>query len=379
MRRGQGKIRIGGVGVGRGEGLYGTASYDHRVELVAICDLDIKAHLRRGLRERYAQRGLRLEFYEDFEKFLEHDMDAVMIATPPGCHAPQSIAALRSGRHVLCEIPAAMTVAEGRQLVRAVRASGKVYMTAENCCYLGLAHAWRQLVTAGRLGKVFYGEGEYLHDIRHMMRRRWTDAIFPEAPLGGRNTPTWRASLYPIRYCTHELGPLLMILDDRVTRVMATDSGCNVSPRLGTVDLAVALMKTARGVTLKELTGFSLVHPGIRYFSLYGTKGTLETRRWGREQETLAYLADVPNLRGMMRLPVMETPARLYPAWVTASGHGGIDGAMVLDFVDCLAHGTPSPIDVYRGLDMTLPGIIGAESAARGGVWLDVPDPRRWG
>jgi predicted dehydrogenase len=367
------------VGVGRGEGLYGTASDDHRVQLVAVCDLDIAAHDRRGLSRRYASRGVPLEkLYTDFDRFLAHDMDAVMIATPPACHASQSIAALNAGLHVLCEIPTVTTVAEGRQLVRAVARSGKLYMAAENCCYWGLTGTWRELVRRGRLGKPLYAEGEYLHDVRDLMRRRWTDAHFPEAPLGGRNPFTWRATLYPLRYCTHELGPLLTILDDRVTRVMATDTGSNIQRKIGTVDMAVALMKTAGGVTLKELAGFCLSQPqGMHYYSLYGTKGMLETRRWGAF-DTLAYFDDIPNLQGVMTLPLTPQLKRRYPAWVAASGHSGADGAMVLDFINAVDRGGPSPIPVHRGLDFTLPGILATESAKRGSVWMDVPDPRAW-
>ena len=72
---------------GRGGGLCGTASRDHRIRLVAVCDLDIKTHVKRGLLKPYADRGVPLEkVYDDFDVFLAHDMDAVVVATPP---APQ--------------------------------------------------------------------------------------------------------------------------------------------------------------------------------------------------------------------------------------------------------------------------------------------------
>ena len=96
------KIRIGGVGIGRGEGVYGLAGKDHRASLVAVCDLDIEAHERRGLTARNPSIE---KLYDHFDKFLEHDMDVVMICTPPHCHAPQSIAALSAGLHVFSEIP----------------------------------------------------------------------------------------------------------------------------------------------------------------------------------------------------------------------------------------------------------------------------------
>jgi predicted dehydrogenase len=369
------KIRIGGVGVGRGEGVWGLAGKDHRVSLVAVCDLDVEAHDRRGL----SARNPSIEkLYTDFDKFLEHDMDAVMICTPPHCHAPQSIAALGAGLHVWSEIPIASTVEESKALVRAVRKTRKIYMSGENVCYDGMTDTWRQLVRDGRIGKPFYAEGEYMHDLRPIFPRRWHDKVFPEAPMGGPDTLTWRAHYYPIRYCTHEMGPLLKILDDRVTSVMCVDTGSNVSPETGTIDMAVAMMKTANGCLIKEMVGFSLAQAeGFHYYCIYGTKGCLETERWG-DGKTLAYFDDVPNLKSMMRLPLASAPRKIYPGYVTAGGHGGCDGAMVLDFIDALAKGRPSPIDVYQGLDFTLPGILGVDSVKKGSVWLPVPDPRKW-
>ncbi len=52
------KIRIGGVGIGRGGSLYGLATGDHRVQLVAVCDIDIEAHKRRNMFRDFEARGV---------------------------------------------------------------------------------------------------------------------------------------------------------------------------------------------------------------------------------------------------------------------------------------------------------------------------------
>lgn len=372
------KLRLGCVGLTRGNSLFRLAGYDPRVELVAACDLQIDVWMRR-LGPEYEAAGIRLEkTYDNFDQFLEHTMDAVLIATPPPFHARQSIAALNAGMHVLCEIPTAMNLEEAHELVNAARRTDRLYMAAENLRYLGMTHAWREIVQNGKLGKVIYGEGEYVHDIRELHSDTWTDSYYPNAPLDKPTAPSWRASLHPIRYCTHEVGPLLEILEDRVVQVMAVDTGSNLAPETGTIDMAVALMKTAKGTLLKELVGFCVAQPStLRYFCLYGTKGSLETTRWAGE-ETLAYFEDIPNLTGMMKLPIAAYPKGRYPRWVTQSGHGGVDGVMMFDFLNCIIENRPSPADVYRGLDFTLPGILGVMSAEGDNGWLDVPDPREW-
>jgi len=372
------KLRLGCVGLTRGNSLFRLAAHHPHVELVAACDLQIEVWMRR-LKPEYEAAGIQLEkTYENFDQFLEHAMDAVIIATPPSFHAQQSIAALNAGMHVLCEIPTAMNLQEARALVDATRQTDRLYMAAENLLYLGMTHAWREMVQSGRLGKIIYGEGEYIHDIRALHVDTWTDSYYPNTPLGKPPAPSWRAYLHPIRYCTHEVGPLLEILQDRVVQVMAVDTGSNMAPETGTIDMAVALMKTAKGTILKELVGFCVAQPSARrYFCLYGTKGSLETARW-EGNETWAYLDDIPHLSGMVKLPIAAIPHGRYPQWVTQSGHGGVDGAMMFDFINSIIENRASPADVYRGLDFTLPGILGVMSAEEDNTWLEVPDPRRW-
>jgi predicted dehydrogenase len=128
-------------------------------------------------------------------------VDAVVVASPVRYHAEQAIAALRAGKHVLSEVPAAQSLAECAALVAAAEAArGRaLYMFGENANYGVVTESWRQLVAQGLLGRIIYGESQYVHDLRPMMR----------AAAGER---TWRADLAPIVYCTHELGPLLALL-----------------------------------------------------------------------------------------------------------------------------------------------------------------------
>src|SRR5439155_18814209 len=64
--------------------------------------------------------------WEDFDAALEDPaVDVVYIATPVFLHAPQTIAALRAGKHVLCEKPMAMNYDEARRMTGAAREAGK--------------------------------------------------------------------------------------------------------------------------------------------------------------------------------------------------------------------------------------------------------------
>jgi len=372
-------IKLGVVGLGRGSGLARIAAAHPQVELVALCDRNIQHHVQPGsLVDQLRKEGIVIEkTYADFDEMLEHDLDAVIVGTPPACHAEQSIAALNRGLHVLSEIPAAMSFEEGRNLVAAVRKSDRVYMMGENCCWWGFVKTWRKWVTDGTVGKPFYLEGQYIHDlgmfIEPDMIKRTYPLDSPEAATGA----TWRSTFEPIRYCTHETGPLLDIAGDRIARIMAVSTGSNVRPEIGTLDMQMAMGRTAQGTVIKLAAGFSLARePAHHYFCMYGPNGFTEFRN---DKQMKLFQRDLPGLASEMVVPIGCQPVEQPPKWAAGmEGHGGADPIMIAGFLAAILDGAPVPIDVYRGLDYSLPGIAAAESARTDESWIEIPDPRDW-
>ena len=83
---------------------------------------------------------------------------AVYIATPVFLHAPQTIAALRAGRHVLCEKPMALDYAEADSMRQAAEASGRTLGIAYyRRMYPKVARA-KELIAAGAIGRPFFAE-----------------------------------------------------------------------------------------------------------------------------------------------------------------------------------------------------------------------------
>ena len=67
--------------------------------------------------------------YDDWEEMLgAHDYDLVCIATPTVLHAPQTLAAIEAGAHVLCEKPTAMNAGEAARMLEAAEAAGRIHM-----------------------------------------------------------------------------------------------------------------------------------------------------------------------------------------------------------------------------------------------------------
>jgi predicted dehydrogenase len=108
------------------------------------------------------------------------DIDAIDICTPNNMHAAIAIATAEAGKMVLCEKPLARTVEEARPMVEAVEKSGVPNTVWYNYRRVPAVTLAKQLIDAGKLGKIFHYRANFLQD--------WT--INPELPQGGEGL--WR-------------------------------------------------------------------------------------------------------------------------------------------------------------------------------------------
>src|SRR5207237_6333683 len=143
------KVRVAIVGLGFGAEFIPIYQKHPNAEMYAICrrnkaELD-KCGDRYGIKTRYTS-------YEDLLK--DPNVDAVHINSPIADHAPQSIAALKAGKHVASTVPAATTIDECRQIVEAQRQSGKVYMMMETVDYSREYLFVKELYDKGELGRI---------------------------------------------------------------------------------------------------------------------------------------------------------------------------------------------------------------------------------
>jgi len=149
------KLKVGIIGVG---GIAGThipgwqASED--AELVAGSDISAKV-----LAEWGAKNGVKRLVTDSAELFSDRDIDIIDICTPSMYHAPLAIAALRAGKHVICEKPLAPTPKDIRDMIAARDASGKQLMTAQHFRFSGTSRALKTEIDGGVLGDVYHARG----------------------------------------------------------------------------------------------------------------------------------------------------------------------------------------------------------------------------
>ena len=108
------------------------------------------------------------------------DIDAIDICTPNDSHAEIAIAAAAEGKMILCEKPLSRTLAEGQKMVDVIKKAGVPNMVWYNYRRVPAVTLAKQLIDAGKLGKIFHYRANFLQD--------WT--ISPELPQGGEGL--WR-------------------------------------------------------------------------------------------------------------------------------------------------------------------------------------------
>jgi predicted dehydrogenase len=359
------RLRIGISGAPRGKAfLTGLAAYRDAAELVAVYDPDPAAAAA-------LPSPTRLEAPRSYEDMLGL-VDVVIVASPQQHHAPQAIAALERGVHVLSEVPAAVSLEQAHRLVAATRRSQALYMMAENYCYTRANLTLAAMARAGAFGEIYFGEGEYLHE----MKGYHTDS-------DGR--PTWRyhwqVGRAGITYPTHSLGPLLRWLDDRVVAVSCVGSGRHTDPEHEIDDTVLLLARTSRGTLLKLRLDLLSNRPHLmNYYSVQGTLGCYEASRIASDSLGYVHISgqSKPNAWEPLEDYVGDYLPEAYRGAAQGAGHWGADLWPVREFLDAVSNGSEPPLDVYSALDMTLPGLVSEDSFYQGGQWLAVPNPRLW-
>lgn len=125
------KITLGLIGIGwMGESNMNGFLRESDCRILACCDLD-EEHLKQALRrvnDHYQNQDCR--GYKDFRELLARkDIDAVCISTPDHWHSIPAIAAAKAKKDIYAEKPLSHTLAEGRAMVEAVQANGRIWQT----------------------------------------------------------------------------------------------------------------------------------------------------------------------------------------------------------------------------------------------------------
>ena len=361
------KIRIGILGAGRGADIAKNLMLLD-CEIVALCDFNDKRR-----KEGLEKLGGCIAEYSEFDKFIEHEMDAVVLANYFHEHTPFAIKCFEKGIHVFSECISNGTMAEGVELIRAYEKSNCIYMLAENYPQMIFNREMKRICDGGTLGKILYAEGEYNHPYKP------DDLEFNRMAV--YFTEHWRNYLPRSYYITHSLAPIMWSTGATPERVSAVPAYSPIKEdvtarRVG--DRAAIITTLNNDGSVFRITGCGAFGAHHNAYRLCGEKGQIENLRGMGDKIMLRY--------NEWDIPEGKEEVNLYdPEWhdededsIVNSGHGGGDYIVARMFLDCIKTGRQPehPYDIYSAVAMASTAILAHRSILNGGRPYDIPDFR---
>ena len=358
------QVRIGVFGLGRG-GHYIKNFMAKNADIVAICDNNPKK-----VKAISEQLGNDVACYDQFDAFLEHDMDAVIIANYFHEHTKYVIRCLEKNIHVFCECTSNSTMAEGVALVRAAEKSKAFFMLAENYPYMLFNQEMKQIYQRGELGKLLYAEGEYNHPGDPYNEKSVRDLFDGEKH--------WRNYLPRTYYITHSLAPLMFATGSLPVRVTAMPVVAPVPTdcaRVSQVAEKAAIITCLNDdQSVFRVTGCAAFGAEGNFYRICGERGQVENVKGTDNFINLNFNSwEVPEGReqhNFYQAQWQDKDAEL----IKQAGHGGGDFCVARKFLECVRTNTPPEMDVYFATRLASVAILSHRSLLEGGMPYDIPD-----
>jgi predicted dehydrogenase len=365
------KIRMGIIGGG-----FGTSFYFHEHP---NCTVEAVSDLRQDRRDRLMKVYKCARSYESLEKLLpDPKIEAVFIATPVPDHARHVIASLKAGKHVLCAVPAAMTLEECAGILETVKRTGLTYMMAETSVYRQNTIQAKKWYNEGLFGKIFSAEAEYYHP---GISNLW---FTPDLK------PTWRHGQPPMHYPTHATSFLISVTGERCTSVSCLGWGDN-DPKLknnaynNPFWCETALFKTNLETAFRVQIFRKGAIVGTERGEWHGDKMSFYSKDQNGMGEIVVRASEKTGTdEGGFKIQEPLKEAFESPQWWKTdmlpeplrhdSGHGGSHTFLTHEFIDSLINNRQPEINIYEAIAYTVPGIVAHQSALKGGECMSIPD-----
>ncbi|MCC6860451.1 MAG: Gfo/Idh/MocA family oxidoreductase [Bryobacterales bacterium] len=365
------RLRIGVVGGGFGSSFQWHLHPDCTV--AAVCD--IRPDRLQRLQEVYRCPNP----YRSFREFLKHkEMDAVAVFTPAPLHAWMDVESLKSGRHVISAVPAAMTEEDLVRILDTVKSTGLKYMMAETSYYRPEIMTCREWARRGDFGTIFYSEAEYHHE-------GLIPLMFDE-----RGFPTWRHGLPPMHYPTHSTGMVVPVTGERLVEVQAIGWG-DKHEILQTNQYAnpfwntTGFFKTSGGHSSRISVFWHVAAGGTERGHFYGDRlSYIMERPEGSPNAVVRISKDGKTVldengypQGQVRIERYTQPdhfEKLPPPLRIKSGHGNSHSFLTHEFVSAVLEDRHPAVNIWEAIAYTLPGIVAHRSALKGGEVMRIPD-----
>ena len=366
------KIRVAIVGLGFGAEFIPIYQGHPNADLVAICQRNPEKLKQIGDAFQIGSR------YTEYAQLLkDQNVDLVHINSPIPDHAWMSIAALKAGKHVMCTVPMATSVADCKKIVDLVKKSGLKYMMAETVVYAREFLFVKELYDKGELGKIQHLQASHQQDMDG-----W---------------PGYWPGLPPMYYATHCVGPCLGLMRSEAEYVSCFGSG-TIRKEYFKYYKSPFAIETCQ-IKFKDSDVSARIYRSLfdtarqyrESFDAYGSKKSFEWQLVEGEDPVL-HTAKKPEARIPEKVKVpdyahlLPEPIRKFTtkgvydlaenthlSFAQGGGHGGSHPHLAHEMLTALADGRDPYPNAVQSANMTCVGILAHESAMKGGKVIPLP------
>lgn len=345
-----------------------TFGADYRVECAVLAD-NTDAAARQAAESLGFARGT-----GNWREVVEDPrIDIVDICTPNFLHAEMARAAIAAGKHVYCEKPLALDLAESQQLANAARESRMRNGIGFNYICNPMLQVARQMIQAGELGDVMSFRGSYLEDYMADLRVPYSWRC--QRKLAGSGALADLGS-HLINMAHFLLGPIAKVSGIiRTVHTQRRDSSSGALRPVENEDIAQALFEFASGVPgTMEISRVATGYKCGLAVEVHGTRGSLLFDQERMNEIKYYNGEDAAGRRGFRTILAGPEHAD-YAAFCPAAGHGlGINDLKVIEvrnLIRAIRTGTDASPDFAEGLRVQQVMTAVERSAATGG-WVEV-------
>jgi predicted dehydrogenase len=368
----QNKVNVALVGLGFGAEFIPIYQNHPNAHLYAICQ-------RNEVKLDALGKAFKIEKrYSNYDDLLrDPNVDAIHINTPIPDHASQSIKALRAGKHVACTVPMATSIEDCKKIVDLAKTTGRRYMMMETVVYAREYLFMKELLDAGKLGKLQFVQASHQQDMDG-----W---------------PNYWPGLPPMWYATHCVGPVAGLIGKPAEYVSCFGSGTIRKELIEKYDSPFAVESAHvkfRDTDVNARIIRSLFDTARQYresIDVYGSKASLEwplvehellimhtakkpEPKIPRSVKAPDYAKRLPrNIRQFTTKGVYDLGKKTHLSFTQGAGHGGSHPHLAHEFLMSLIEDREPFPNAKQSANWTCVGLCAHQSALKGGATVKLP------